>query len=194
MAQDNNQNLENEETVENIDNNVEETGNVGTQPTENNEEKKGKTFTQEEVNAMLNKEKKKYNAKLPDAETMKKFKEWQESQKSAEQKQAERETEYNKALESIKEKNNYIAVLESGVNKEDSDYVLYKVSKMDGDFEENLEEFLKSNPKFLNSKKANNDADDEDNTTNGVSVKSGNNKNLSGVDAILKRKHPELFK
>ena len=142
MAQDNNQNLENEETVENIDNNVEETGDVGTQPTENNEDKKVKTFTQEEVNAMLNKEKKKYNAKLPDAETMKKFKEWQENQKTAEQKQAERETEYNKALESIKEKNNYIAVLESGVNKEDSDYVLYKVSKMDGDFEDNLEEFL----------------------------------------------------
>lgn len=184
---DENNNKQNPETVE--DENIEETGDVGTQANENKDEGKAaeKTFTQEQVNAMLAKEKK----KMPSKEEMKAFKEWQESQKTAEQKQAEKETAYQKALSDLEERNNYIAVLESGVSKEDSDYVLFKVSKMEGDFEENLEEFLKSNPKYVNTKK---ETDESNNKTDGVSVKNMNNRKDSGVTAILKQKHPDLFK
>ena len=61
-----------------------ENNNAVTQTEQNTEgavtatvEKTERTFTQEEVNAMLTKERK----KMPDKEELKKFKEWQENQK-----------------------------------------------------------------------------------------------------------------
>ena len=110
-------------------------------------EKSEKTFTQEEVNAMLAKEKK----KMPSKEELKAFKEWQENQKTAEEKQAEKETEYQKTLTKNAELENENKAFKAGVNKDDVDYVVFKVSKMEGEFEENLESFLKDNPKYLSS-------------------------------------------
>lgn len=191
-----NKNNQNPDSVEDENKNIEGTGDVGTQANENKDEgdagKGGKTYTQDEVNSLLKKEKEKYQKKMPSKERLEALEKYEESQKTAEQKQAEKETKYQKALSDLEEKNNYIAVLESGVSKEDSDYVLFKVSKMEGDFSENLEEFLKSNPKYLNTK--NETTDDSDNKTDGVSVKNSNSKKDSGVTAILKQKHPDLFK
>jgi hypothetical protein len=189
-------NNQNPNSVEDENKNIEGTGDVGTQANENKDEgdaaKGGKTYTQDEVNSLLKKEKEKYQKKMPSKERLEALEKYEESQKTAEQKQAEKETKYQKALSDLEEKNNYIAVLESGVSKEDSDYVLFKVSKMEGDFSENLDEFLKSNPKYLNTRK---ETDESDNKTDGVSVKNNNgSKKDSGVTAILKQKHPELFK
>lgn len=191
-----NKNNQNPDSVEDENKNIEGTGDVGTQANENKDEgdaaKGGKTYTQDEVNSLLKKEKEKYQKKMPSKERLEALEKYEESQKTAEQKQAEKETKYQKALSDLEEKNNYIAVLESGVSKEDSDYVLFKVSKMEGDFSENLDEFLKSNPKYLNIRK---ETDESDNKTDGVSVKNNNgSKKDSGVTAILKQKHPELFK
>ncbi len=191
-----NKNNQNPNSVEDENKNIEGTGDVGTQANENKDEgdaaKGGKTYTQDEVNSLLKKEKEKYQKKMPSKERLEALEKYEESQKTAEQKQAEKETKYQKALSDLEEKNNYIAVLESGVSKEDSDYVLFKVSKMEGDFSENLDEFLKSNPKYLNTRK---ETDESDNKTDGVSVKNNNgSKKDSGVTAILKQKHPELFK
>ena len=138
-----NQNQENNPNVEdgkdlnnqNINNN-----NAGTQASQNKDEGNyAKTYTQEEYNALDKKLKEKYEKKYKDID-LKKYNEWLESQKTEEQKKAEKETAYQKAIADLEEKENYIAILESGVNKEDSDYVLFKVSKMDGDFKDNLEE------------------------------------------------------
>lgn len=190
-----NKNNQNPDSVEDENKNIDGTGDVGTQANENKDEgnadKKGKTYTQDEVNSLLKKEKEKYQKKMPSKERLEALEKYEESQKSAEQKQAEKETKYQKALSDLQEKENYIAVLESGVSKEDSDYVLFKVSKMEGDFNENLEEFLKSNPKYTNTKK---ETDEPESKTDGVSVKNMNNKKDSGVTAILKQKHPDLFK
>ena len=190
-----NKNNQDPNSVEDENKNIEGTGDVGTQANENkdegNVEKKDKTYTQDEVNSLLKKEKEKYQKKMPSKERLEALEKYEESQKSAEQKQAEKETKYQKALSDLQEKENYIAVLESGVSKEDSDYVLFKVSKMEGDFNENLEEFLKSNPKYTNIKK---ETEEPDAKTDGVSVKNMNNKKDSGVTAILKQKHPDLFK
>ena len=82
---------EKKETVEDVK--VEETGDAVTQTEQKNEEKAEKTFTQEEVNSMLKKEKQKAEKKYEGIDIAK-YKEWQESQKTAEQKQAEKETEY----------------------------------------------------------------------------------------------------
>lgn len=173
-------------TVEDKEN-VEETGKTVTQTEEKNEEEVEKTFTQEEVNSYLKKEKAKILKDIPSKEELKAFKEWQEEQKTAEQKQTEKETEYQKTLlekQNLEQENQ---VLKAGVNIEDIDYVVFKVSKMEGEFDENLMQFLKENPKYIEKgleieKKA-----------TGTPVKTINSKE-SGVMAILKAKYPEIYK
>lgn len=132
---------ENKETVEDVK--IEETGKEVTQP--KNEEETEKTFTQEDVDKIVKERLK----KMPSKEELKAFKDWQETQKTLEQKQAEKETEFQNALSKNAELEEENKVLKAGVNIDDVDYVVFKVSKMEGDFEENLQNFLKENPKYL---------------------------------------------
>jgi hypothetical protein len=174
--------MENEkEPVTQTDDKTEETVTTTVEKTE----QEPKTFTQEEVNAMLNKEKK----KMPSKEDLKAFREWQEAQKTDAEKQKEltqKMTDTESENTSLKQE---IQVLKSGVNVDDVDYILFKVSKMEGEFEDNLRDFLKNNPKYLQTKKDT----EETTTTNGTSVKKLNEEANSGVNAILKQKHPDLF-
>lgn len=166
---------------------VEETGNTVTQTEGKTEEEVEKTFTQEEVNSYLKKEKAKILKDIPSKEELKVFKEWQEEQKTAEQKQAEKETQYQKTL---LEKQNLVQenqVLKAGVNIEDVDYVVFKVSKLEGEFNENLTQFLKENPKYLGQKFK------TEQKATGTPVKTISSKE-SGVMAILKAKYPEIYK
>lgn len=172
----------NQETVENV--NVEETGNAVTQ-TEQKTEEVVKTFTQEEVNTMLKKEKQKAEKKFEGIDVAK-YKEWVESQKTAEQKQAEKEAEYQKTLNELNTLKQTNAVLSAGVKSDDADYVIFKVSKMEGEFEENLAKFLKDNPKYLGQEL-------EERKATGAPVKTLSS-NQSGVKAILMAKHQDLFK
>lgn len=138
-----------EEKQETVTQTEEKTEGTVTETVEKTEKEEVKTFTQEEVNAMLKKERK----KIPDKEEMEAFRNWKEEQKTVEEKQAEKETEYRNTLsknESLEKENQ---TLKAGVNIEDLDYVVFKVSKMEGDFEENLASFLKENPKYLSSNK-----------------------------------------
>lgn len=173
---------ENKETVENVK--VEETGNAVTQ-TEQKTEEAVKTFTQEEVNTMLKKEKQKAEKKYEGIDVTK-YKEWVESQKTAEQKQAEKEAEYAQKDTTISELQKENAVLKAGVkNADDIDYVLFKVSKMEGEFEENLAKFLKDNPKYLGQEL-------EEHKATGAPVKTLTSTE-TGVKAILRAKHQNLF-
>lgn len=151
--------------------------------TENKTEEK--TFTQDEVNSIVAKERK----KMPSKEDLEEFNKWKESQKSEADKRDEltqklATTENEKA--SLKHEN---LVLKTGVNVEDVDYVLFKVEKMEGDFEDNLKDFLKDNPKYLQKESVT----DNQSKDTGASVNKNNNVAESGVKAILKEKHPELF-
>jgi len=119
----------------------EKTEGTVTETVKKTEKEDIKTFTQEEVNAMLTKERK----KMPSKEELEAFKEWQETQKTVEQKQAEKEAEHQKTLLRNTELENENKVFKAGVEKDNVDYVAYKVSKMDGDFEENLTKYLKDN-------------------------------------------------
>ena len=80
-------------------------------------------------------------------------------------------------------------VLKSGVNIDDVDYVVFKVSKKEGDFEENLQEFLKENPKYLKKE----ETEGIEQKATGTPVKTISSKE-SGVMAILKAKYPEIYK
>ena len=178
-----NKDLEKQDTAENKE--VEGAGNVDTQTTEKNEGKAEvdvKAEAQKIADAMLAKKMK----GMPSKEELKAFRDWQESQKTAEQKQAEKEAEYQKTLNELNTLKQTNAVLEAGVNKDDADYVLFKVSKMEGEFDENLAKFLKDNPKYLKQ-----ELETTEPKATGAPVKSISSKN-DGVLGILASKHPEI--
>ena len=150
----------------------------GEQPVEKNE----KTFTQEEVNAMLAKEKK----KMPSKEDMKAFNEWKESQKTEEDKKNEILLENETLKKQLAYAENKSVVANAGVDSKFQKFVLSEVSEMEGEFEDNLKDYLKENPQFLINKV-------ETPKTNGVATKKISDDADDGVTAILKQKHPDLF-
>ena len=180
-----NKDLENQNTNTAENKEVEGAGNVDTQTTEKNEGKAEvdvKAEAQKIADAMVAKKMK----GMPSKEELKAFKEWQESQKTAEQKQAEKEAEYKKTLNELNTLKQTNAVLEAAVSKDDADYVLFKVGKMEGEFEENLAKFLKDNPKYLKQ-----ELEQTEPKATGAPVRTISSKN-DGVLGILASKHPEI--
>ena len=145
-----------------------------TQTEEKTEAKEEKSFTQADMNKLEMKIEKKFKEKY------KGYDKWLETQKTEAEKQQEKDRKY---IDTERENK----VLKSDVNVEDVDYVVYKVSKMEGNFEDNLEEFLKENPKYLRIKTV----DTPQNT--GVAVSKIKSDEEDGVMSILKAKHPEAF-
>ena len=182
-----NKDLENQNTNTGEGTNAQGTGNVDTQTTNQNEgQASEKTFTQEELNKIVQERLDKEKKKMPSKEDLKAFKEWKESQKTEAEKQAEKDAEYKKTLNELNTLKQTNAVLEAGVNKDDADYVLFKVSKMEGDFEENLTKFLKDNPKYLKQ-----ELEKTESKATGAPVRTISSKN-DGVLGILASKHPEI--
>lgn len=174
----------NTETVEDVK--VEETGDVGTQANENKvEEKAEKTYTQADMNAMDKKLKAKYEKKYEGIDIAK-YKEWEESQKTAEQRQAEKEAEYVEKDKRIVLLENKLKLKDANVSKEYEDFVLFTVSNMDGEFEDNLGQFLKDNPKYIKGQEV------IEQKATGTAVKSISSSETDGVLAILKQKHPDM--
>lgn len=174
----------NTETVEDVK--VEETGEIGTQANENKvEEKAEKTYTQSDFNAMDKKLKEKYEKKYAGIDIAK-YKEWEESQKTAEQRQAEKEAEYVEKDKKIVLLENKLKLKDANVSKEYEDFVLFTVSNMDGEFEDNLGQFLKDNPKYIKGQEI------TEQKATGTPVKSISSSETDGVLAILKQKHPEM--
>ena len=157
-------------------------------PTTNTPENGGqeqKTFTQEELNTIVETRLAKAKKDMPSKEELKKYNEWKEAQKTEQEKMAEKETKYQKVLAEKEQIINENKILKSGVNAEDTDYVLFKVTKMEGDFEENLSKFLKDNPRFLNKTVPS--------KATGVETRTTSQSNEDdGVMAILKSKHPNI--
>lgn len=174
---------EKKETVEDVK--VEGTGTPVTQTEEKIEAKAEKTFTQEEVNTMLKKEKQKAEKKYEGIDVAK-YNEWVESQKTAEQKQAEKEAEYIEKDKKIVLLENRIKIKDCDVSKEYEDYVLFTVGNMEGEFSENLAKFLEENPKYIKGQEL------TEPKATGIPVKTIGSTETDGVAAILKKKHPEM--
>lgn len=185
-----NKDLENQDTNTNTEEgtNAEGTGNVDTQATQKNEgQASEKTFTQEELNKIVQERLEKEKKKMPSKEDLKAFKDWKESQKTAEQKQAEKDAEYKEKDTKISELEKENTVLKAGVtDADDVDYILFKVGKMEGEFEENLAKFLKDNPKYLKQ-----ELEKEELKATGAPVRTMSSKK-DGVLSILASKHPEI--
>ena len=127
-----------------------------TEPVVNKDEKSGetKTFTQEELNNIVEERIAKIKKSIPTKEELDELKLYKESKKTDEQKRIEEQTR----LATVeKEKSDYqqrFEILTKGVSAEDVEYIQFKVSKMDGDFNDNLTKFLVDNPKYTTKEPA----------------------------------------
>ena len=156
--------------------------NVDTQATEkkDGEKEPEKTFTQADFNNFEKKLKKQYKEKY------KGYDEWLESQKTEAEKQAEVLKENETLKNKILELENIQVVANAGVDSKFQKFVFSEVSGLEGDFEENLKDYIKENPQFLQTTTS-----APQNT--GVPVSKIKNSEEDGVMAILKSKHPEAF-
>lgn len=151
------------------------------------EEKVEKTFaTQEDFNEALKKEVARKTRNLPSKEDLKAFNEWKESQKTETEKSLEKDKKIETLEKQLAYAENKSVVANAGVDSKFQKFVLSEVSEMEGDFEDNLKDYLKENPQFLISKA-------ETPKTNGVATKKISEDADDGVTAILKAKHPDLF-
>lgn len=171
---------------ENVQNVTEEkvTEKAETQTAEENVEK---TFaTQEDFNEALKKEVARKTRNLPSKEDLKAFNEWKESQKTESEKSLEKDKKIETLEKQLAYAENKSVVANAGVDSKFQKFVLSEVSEMEGDFEDNLKDYLKENPQFLIQKV-------ETSKTNGVGTKRISEDADDGVTAILKAKHPDLF-
>ena len=165
--------------------NIVEAETTTTDKVENNSAEVVKTFTQEEVNGIVKERLAKAQKGIPSNEQLAKYNEWKESQQSQQEK-------YDNLVKNSSEKDHTISILEkenavlkAGITDQDEvEFICYKVGKMDGDFKENLTQYLADNPKYTKK---------QETKATGIETKSQTVPQESGVTAILKAKHPEFF-
>lgn len=156
-----------------------------TENVENNSAEVVKTFTQEEVNGIVKERLAKAQKGIPSKEELAKYNEWKESQKSQQDKYDDLVKNSNEKDHTILTLEKEIAVLKAGILDQDEiEFICYKVGKMDGDFKENLSQYLADNPKYTKK---------QENKATGIETKVQSMPKESGVAAILKAKHPDLF-
>lgn len=107
-----------------------------------------KTFTQAELDRIISERIARERKNLPDEADLKAFKEWKKSQQTEAEKAAEREREYQALQSRAIELERENAVIKAGVKADDVEFVIFKVSRMEGDFKKNLDSFLAENKKF----------------------------------------------
>ena len=170
-----------EQEVQNV-----ETETTTTENVENNsEEVVEKRFTQDEVNAIVKERLAKEKKGIPSKEELTEYNKWKDSQKTQQDKYDELVKDNGVKEQEISTLKKENLVLKSGITDEDEiEFIVYKVSKMEGDFSDNLKEYLTNNPKFNNKK--------QETKATGTEVKNNNVSKESGVNAILKAKHPDI--
>ena len=169
-----------EQEVQNV-----ETETTTTEEVENNSEEVVKTFTQEEVDNIVKERLAKAKKGIPSKEDLAKYNEWKDSQKTQQDKYDELVKQDNEKEITILNLQRENEVLKYGITDLDEvEFIVFKVSKMDGDFSDNLKNYLADNPKY---------AKKQETKATGVETKQANVAQEDGVTAILKAKHPELF-
>lgn len=151
--------------------------NVGEQTTEKIE----KTYTQAEYNTLDKKLREKYEKKYEGIDIAK-YKEWVESQKTEAEKQSEIIKENESLKAQLREAENKSVVANAGVDSKFQRFVISEVSNLEGEFEDNLKNYLKDNPQFLFQK------EEKKTTTTGFSQTS-TNQSISEEKAYLDKKY-----
>lgn len=148
------------------------------------EETSEKTFTQAEVDDIVKKRLAKATKNQLSKEEIDAFKKYQDDKKTQQEKYDDLVKEDGKKTTTISNLKMENAVLKAGITDQDEiEFIVYKVGKMEGDFNDNLTEYLKDNPRY---------AKKQETKATGVETKNNTQKD-DGVMAILKSKHPDLF-
>lgn len=118
--------------------------------TKSGEKAETKTFTQEELNAIIEERLAKAKKGIPSKEELEEFAKYKESIKTKEEKDKETiEDLTNTKNENLTLKQER-AIFKKGIVDDDTvEFIQFKVSKLEGDFNENLDKFLADNPKYL---------------------------------------------
>lgn len=175
------------------------TNNVGEQTTQNNNAQNNSAettvqnnttqgaqeeakFTQSEFNEALKNEIARKTKGLPSKEELKAYNDWKEAQKSAEQKSQEIASQLQKEKDNNMFQSQMLEIMKKGVSYDDAEFIQFKVSKMEGDFSDNLESYLKDNSKYTKKE------DKKTETTTGFSQNNAN-QGVSEVKAYLDKKY-----
>ena len=127
---------------------------ANTDVTEGNEQSE-KTFTQSELDKIINDRLKRERAKMPSKDDLKKYNDWQESQKTEEQKWTEKQNEYEQQINSLKEENSKymldgklrgLGVQDKYVGLVSKEFLSYSGE----DIEKDINEYLQKYPEFTN--------------------------------------------
>jgi hypothetical protein len=153
------------------------------QDTTPNEGGNEKTFTQAELDKIVGERLARERKNQPDPEKLKKFEEWEKSQQSEAEKAAETAKKLADAQSEAEQLRRENAVIKAGVSADDADYVMFKVGKMEGDFNDNLKKFLEDNKKYTTepTKKVPDNKHDPSKSDE-----------MDGVEAAFRRKNPDL--
>ena len=114
---------------------------------EQEEQQEERTFTQAEVDALISRRLAKERKGQPSAEELSAFRAWQKEQNGGKDEESATQSDLDSALADYEmaRRENYL--LRKGVDPEDVDYYVYRISKsMDGetDFEDAAKEFFKT--------------------------------------------------
>lgn len=90
--------------------------------------------------------------KLPPKEEMEQFKHWKEEQQTLEEKMDALKSKYADLKTENDRLSHENAVIKAGVQTDAVDFVVFKVEKMEGDFEDNLKDYLDSHKKYTTPK------------------------------------------
>ncbi|HHU52714.1 MAG TPA: hypothetical protein GXZ43_01355 [Clostridiaceae bacterium] len=110
-----------------------------------------KTFTQEDVNNIVSQRLEQEKKKMPSKEELEAFKKWQEDQKTAEEKRAEKDAEYNQMQAELNLYKNKEKVTKAGINPEFAEFAVFEVSKQvndSTDFDTALTSWIEANPQY----------------------------------------------
>ncbi|HPL81170.1 MAG TPA: hypothetical protein PLU23_01585 [Anaerolineaceae bacterium] len=146
-------------------------------------EKPEKTFTQADVDKIVSDRLARERSKMPSADELKAFGEWKKSQQTEAEKAAERERALAEAQARSEELKRELLVSRAGVKAEDADFVIFKVAKMDGDFEQNLAKFLSENTRFT---------EPETEIVSGQKHNPSTPETMSGVERAFLKRNPGL--
>lgn len=117
--------------------------------TEPNAEPERKSYTQEELDAMIEKRIARDRRARENTPEFKAFKEWEDSKKSQEDKDNELRKNYEFATNELAVLKAEKKVIGANCKSEFAEFVASKVLSMDGDFETNLAEYKKNNPQYF---------------------------------------------
>jgi len=142
-----------------------------------------KTFTQVELDKIINERLARERSKMPSADELKAYGEWKKSQQTEAEKAAEREKALAEAQARSEELKRELMVSRAGVKAEDADFVIFKVAKMDGGFEQNLAKFLSENTRFT---------EPETEIVSGQKHNPSTPETMSGVERAFLKRNPGL--